>query len=85
MERQEGENGGGAELRVEEASRVIKEYASKQPVRVQLTDEQLRAIVEQWGKGDLRRPAEITFYLEERPVGQLRMASCGYLADTCCA
>jgi hypothetical protein len=71
-------------MRVEEASRVIKEHASQQRVRVQLTDEQLQAIVEQWGKGNPREPAEITFYLAERPVGELRVAGCAYLADTCC-
>jgi hypothetical protein len=75
----------GGQMQVEEATRVIKEYASKQPVQIELTEEQLQQLREQWGKGDPSRPIELTFVLADRTVGEMRVASCAYLSDTCCA
>lgn len=75
----------GGQMEVEEATRVIKEHASKQPVQIELTDEQLQQLREQWGKGDPRRPIELRFVLADRTVGEMRVASCAYLSDTCCA
>jgi hypothetical protein len=74
----------GDQMQVEEATRVIKEHASKQPVQIELTDEQLQYVREQWGKGDPNRPIELTFVVADRTVGELRVASCAYLSDTCC-
>jgi hypothetical protein len=42
----------GGPMQVEEATRVIKEHASKQPVQIELTEDQLQQLREQWGKGD---------------------------------
>ena len=74
-----------ARISVDEASRVIKDAAAKQPVRIELNDAQLKEIQKQWGAADPSRPAEITFYVGDRSVGQLKVASCAYVGDTCCA
>jgi hypothetical protein len=75
----------GSHSELEEATRVIKEHAAKQPVRIELTDEQLERLRDQWSKGDPSRPIELTFVLADRTVGAMRVASCAYLSDTCCA
>jgi hypothetical protein len=77
------QEGGHSEL--EDATRVIKEYAAKQPVQIELTDEQLRQIRKDWAKGDPSQPIELTFVVADRTVGAMRVASCAYLSDTCCA
>ena len=77
------DEGSGA-MEVEEATRVIKEHASRQPVSIELTDEQLHQLHEQWGRGDPSRPIELRFVVADRTVGELRVASCAYLSDTCC-
>jgi hypothetical protein len=73
------------QTRLDEAVRVVKEHASRQPVRIVLTGEQLERLQEQWSKGDPSRPIELTFVLGDRTVGELRVASCAYISDTCCA
>jgi hypothetical protein len=69
----------------DEASRLIKEYAKEQKIRIELTEEQLAAISEQWQDVDPRSPAEITFYVGERAPAALRVAGYSYWSDTCCA
>lgn len=79
MEEQRGQ------MKVDEATRVIKEYAAQQPVRIELDERQLEALHEQWSKGDPSRPIELTFVVADRTVGELKVASCAYVGDTCCA
>ena len=79
------EEGTGGELGIEEASQLIKRHASQQRLTIELTEEQLSALREQWTRGDLAKPAEITFRVGNRDVGQLRVATCAYISDTCCA
>ncbi len=81
MAEQEGHRGSS---QVEEASRVIKEHAGKQPIRVELSEDQLEAILSQWKRAEPGSPAEITFHVGERDVGNLKVASCAYWGDTCC-
>jgi hypothetical protein len=75
----------GTQMQVDEAARLIKEHASRQPVQIELTDEQLEQLRAQWSKGDPSRPIELRFVVADRTVGELRLASCAYLSDTCCA
>jgi hypothetical protein len=69
----------------DEASRLIKEYAKERKIRIELSEEQLAAISEQWKDVDPRSPAEITFYVGERAPASLKVAGYSYWSDTCCA
>lgn len=73
-----------APLSAEAASRIVKARAREQPVRVTITPEQMEAIRSQWIR-DPARPAEITFLVDGEPVGELKVATCPYWGDTCCA
>jgi len=68
----------------DEASELIKEFAEDQKIRIELTEEQLAAISEQWKGMDVRSPAEITFYVGERAAASLKVAGYTYSGDTCC-
>ena len=76
--------GESSSITVAEASRVIKDHAAKQPIRVELSEEQLEAILGQWSRAKPSDPVEITFHVGDRDVGNLRVASCAYWGDTCC-
>lgn len=67
-----------------EASRFIKKFASKQKIRIKLTEEQMNAILKQWKEKNPRKPAEITFYAGRRAVANLKVAAYRYRGDTCC-
>ncbi len=75
----------GDEIGPDEASRIIKRHAANQKIRIELTDEQMEAILGNWDEQDPRLPAEITFYVGERPMAELRVAGYRYRGDTCCA
>lgn len=66
------------------ASEVIKNYASKQKIKIKLTKEQLDAMLSQWNDGDQQMPAEVTFYVGGRAAMQLKVAAYRYRGDTCC-
>lgn len=72
------------EITAEEASTVVKRHAQDQEIEVELSEEQLDAIHQQWTVGDPSRPADITFAVEDRPAANLRVASYSYWGDTCC-
>ena len=69
----------------DEASRLVKEYAKERKIRIELTEEQLAAISEQWKDVDPRSPAEITFYVGERAAASWKVAGYYYSNSTCCA
>ena len=73
-----------AEVGPDEASKIVKRHAEQQKVEVQITHEQMEAIRTQWIK-DPNRPAQITFVVEGKPVGELKVATCPYWSDSCCA
>lgn len=73
------------EVTAREASKVVKAAAEDQHVDVELTDEQMAAIREQWDVTDPSRPADINFVVEDRPEANLRVASYSYMDSTCCA
>lgn len=68
----------------EEASRIVKRHAEQQKVEVNITPQQMEAIRSQWIR-DPSRPAQITFYVEGKAVGEMKIATCPYWSDTCCA
>lgn len=72
------------QLGPEEASRIVKQHAEQQKVQIQISSEQMEAIRSQW-INDPRRPAQITFVVDGKPVGELKVATCPYWSDTCCA
>jgi hypothetical protein len=68
----------------DEASNIIKEYAKKQKIEIKLSEEQLKTILDQWDDKDPKMPAEISFYVGEREMINLRVAAYRYRGDTCC-
>jgi hypothetical protein len=69
----------------DEASRIIKKFAAKQKITVQLTQEQVDAILAKWNEGDPQLPAEITFRVGRKKIIDLKVAGYRYRGDTCCA
>lgn len=72
------------EIGPREASELIKRFAERQPIRIELTEEQLEAITGQWRDMDPRSPAEITFYVGDRAAARIKVAGYTYSGDTCC-
>jgi hypothetical protein len=68
----------------DEASRIVKQYAEQQKVELNITPQQMEAIRSQWIR-DPSRPAQITFYVDGKAVGEMKIATCPYWSDTCCA
>jgi hypothetical protein len=83
MAESEGSSYGG-EVDSKAASEVIKKLAERQRIRIELTDDQLARILDQWDVGDPYEPAEITFHVGERDAVQLKLAGYWYRGDTCC-
>jgi hypothetical protein len=71
--------------KAEEASRIIKRLAGRQKISIRLTEEQLHAITDQWKGMDPKKPAEITFYIQDRGKVGLKVASQSYWNNSCCA
>jgi hypothetical protein len=72
-------------LGIDEGSKLVKELAKEQRISIQLTPEQMDAILSQWAGLDNSKPAEITFEVSGRDHANLKVASYGYFSDTCCA
>jgi hypothetical protein len=70
---------------IDEGSKEVKRLAREQPIRIELTEEQLDAIRSQWSGLDNQRPAEITFHVGDLESARFRVAAYGYFSDTCCA
>jgi cytochrome c551/c552 len=68
----------------EEASRIIKKYAEKQKIEIKLSEDQLQAILEKWNDKDPKMPAEISFYVDDREMINLKVAGYRYRGSTCC-
>ena len=66
------------------ASEVIKQFAVKQKIRIQLSQDQMDAILKQWNDKNPLMPAEITFYANRKEVANLKVAGYRYRGDTCC-
>ena len=77
-------SGSSGELGPDEVSRLLKKHAANQKIRIELTDEQMQAILTQWSEQDPRQPAQITFFVSERPIAELMVAGYRYSGDTCC-
>ena len=71
-------------ISADDLSRLIKQHAEKQKIAIKLTKEQADALLASWDDKDPRLPAQITFYAEDRPVAELRVAAYRYRGDTCC-
>lgn len=72
------------EIGPEEASQLIKKFAEKQKIRIELTEEQMNLILDKWNERDVRHPAEITFVVADRAIAELKVAGYRYRGDTCC-
>ncbi len=67
------------------ASEVVKQYAARQKIRIELTKDQMEAILKQWNDKNPLMPAEVTFYAGRRPMVNIKLAGYRYRGDTCCA
>lgn len=68
----------------DEASKIIKAYAEKQKIKVELSEEQLKALMDQWEDWNPKRSAQITFFVKDKPLIEFKTASYSYRGDTCC-
>lgn len=75
---------GAAKIGSDEASKIVKQLAAKQKIKIKLTDDQMKAILDQWDDKDPKMPAEITFHVGRRAVVNLKVAAYRYRGDTCC-
>jgi len=75
----------GGDAKTRELSQQVKRLAAEQPIRIQLTAEQFDALLESWKAADPTRPAQITFVVDQRRVGEFSVAAYSYSGDTCCA
>ncbi|PFO84575.1 hypothetical protein COJ88_29465 [Bacillus cereus] len=73
------------EIGPDEASKIVKKYAENQKIKIELNEEQMKAIINQWKTEDLSMPAEITFYVGSTPMANMKVAAYYYAGDTCCA
>jgi hypothetical protein len=71
-------------LGVDEGSKLVNRLAKEQQITIELTPEQMEAIVNQWRAADNTRPAELTFTVEGEPQASLRVAAYAYYHDDCC-
>ncbi len=63
-----------AETRPEPAPQVSRQAAARQTIGIELTEEQVNALRSQWQRINPHEPADITFYLGQRPVGELSVS-----------
>jgi hypothetical protein len=73
-----------AKIGPDEASKIVKQLAAKQKVKIKLTEEQMNSILKQWDEKNPKMPAEITFYVGRKSVVNLKVAAYRYRGDTCC-
>ena len=51
---------------------------------MELTEDQLEGLRALWDKGDPRKPAQITFMVQGKPLAEMAVAGYRYRGDTCC-
>jgi hypothetical protein len=72
-------------LGIDEGSKLVNKLAKEQKISIELTEEQMDAIVRQWQSADNTKPAELTFQVKGRDQRSLRVAAYAYYGDNCCA
>ena len=72
-------------LGIDDGSKLVNKLAKDQKISIELTQEQMDAILSQWQSADNTKPAELTFTVEGRPRTSLRVAAYAYYGDSCCA
>jgi hypothetical protein len=68
-----------------QASETVKRHASGNRVELEISADAFEALMQGWRKANPNRPAEISFVVEGREVGNFKVAACAYTGDTCCA
>jgi hypothetical protein len=69
---------------LEKAERVTKAAAQKRQIRIELTEEQVKQLSEQYGKLNPAEAAELIFTNGHEVTSVLKVAGYGYTGDTCC-
>jgi hypothetical protein len=72
-------------LGIDDGSKLVNKLAKDQKIAIELTQEQMDAIMRQWRLADNTRPAELTFTVEGVAQTSLRVAAYAYYGDNCCA
>jgi hypothetical protein len=72
-------------LGIDDGSKLVNKLAKDQKIAIELTQEQMDAIMRQWRLADNTRPAELTFTVEGVDQTSLRVAAYAYYGDSCCA
>ncbi len=70
---------------IDEGSKMVNKLAKDQRISIELTPEQMDAILSQWRSADNTKPAELTFTVEGETQTSLRVAAYAYYGDSCCA
>lgn len=68
----------------EDLSAQVKRAAARQPLTIELTEEQLEVLRAVWDEGDPKAPAQITFLVKDKPFAEMAVAGYRYRGDTCC-
>lgn len=76
-------NRGKQTLDANEASKAVKSFAENNKVRIELTDDQMAALIDGYTP-DPEKPARLTFYANGKPKIQFDVAGYSYSGDTCC-
>ncbi len=71
-------------INTELATNFIKREAERQPIRVELTQEQADAVLKAWNAGNPKRAARVTFAVQGRVLSDFVVAAYRYRGDTCC-
>lgn len=71
-------------LGIDEGSKMVNKLAKDQKISIELTKEQMDAILSQWRAADNTKPTELTFTVEGSPRTSLRVAAYAYFGKSCC-
>lgn len=70
-------------LTAREASKAVKAFSENNKVRIELTDDQMAALIDGYTP-DPEKPARLTFYANGKAKLQFDVAGYSYRGDTCC-
>lgn len=65
------------------ASQAVKKFSEQNKVRIELTEEQMNALLEGYTE-DPEKPARLTFWANGKAKLQFDVAGYSYRGDTCC-
>ena len=67
-----------------QAEKQTKEAAKKRQIVIELTEEQLSALTEQWNRLKPAEAAELIFTVGKSPTSRMKVAGYSYHGNSCC-